>query len=94
MRTLATAAIDAGADFIKSSTGKGPPGVTPAAAAILAETIRDAGRPVGLKLSGGIRGVARATNHLEQVRAILGSDRSSPSRFRIGASALLGALVA
>ena len=93
-RTLADAAIAAGADFVKSSTGKGIPGVTPDAAAILAEAIRDTGRQVGLKLTGGVRGVAQATTHLEQVRAILGPDWPSPERFRIGASALLDALVA
>lgn len=91
---LATAAIAAGADFVKSSTGKDVPGVTPEATGILATTVRDAGRPVGLKLSGGIRGVAQATNHLEHVRQILGPDWPDPSRFRIGASALLDALVA
>ena len=92
---LATAAIEAGADFVKSSTGKGGvPGVTPEAAAALAEVVGDAGRPVGLKLSGGIRGVAQATNHLEQIRAVLGRDWPQPSRFRIGASTLLDAVVA
>jgi deoxyribose-phosphate aldolase len=94
IRTLATAAIAEGADLVKSSTGKGVPGVTPEAAAILAATVRDADRTVGLKLSGGIRGVGQAANHLAQVRAILGPDWAAPSRFRIGASALLDALVA
>lgn len=91
---LAAAAIAAGADFVKSSTGKHVPGVTPDAAAVLAEAVRDADRPVGLKLSGGVRGVAQATNYLQLVRAILGADWPDPSRFRIGASALLDALVA
>jgi len=94
IRALAAAAIAAGADFVKSSTGKDVPGVTPGTAALLAEAVRDAGRPVGLKLSGGIRGVAQATHHLEQIRAILGSDWPGPARFRIGASALLDALLA
>jgi deoxyribose-phosphate aldolase len=94
IRTLADAAIAAGADFVKSSTGKGVPGVTPEGAAILAESVRAAGGSVGLKLSGGVRRVAQATNHLKQVRAILGANWPSPERFRIGASALLEALVA
>jgi deoxyribose-phosphate aldolase len=94
IQTLAIAAIAEGADFVKSSTGKGVPGVTPQAAAALAATVRGAGRAVGLKLSGGIRGVGQATNHLAQVRAILGPDWPAPSRFRVGASALLDALVA
>ncbi len=92
--TLATAAIAAGADFVKSSTGKGFSGVTPEAAAVLAAAVRDADRTVGLKLSGGVRGVAQAINHLRQVRVILGPDWPDPSRFRIGASALLDALLA
>lgn len=94
IRALAAAAIAAGADFVKSSTGKALPGVTPEAAAVLAAAVRDANRPVGLKLSGGLRGVAQATNHLQQVRAILGPDWPDPSRFRVGASGLLDALVA
>jgi len=94
IRALATAAIAEGADLVKSSTGKGVPGVTPEAAAILAATVRDAGRRVGLKLSGGIRGVGQATNHLAQVRGILGPNWPAPTRFRVGASALLDALVA
>jgi len=94
IRTLAVAAIAEGADFVKSSTGKGVEGVTPQTAAILAEAVREAGRPVGLKLSGGVRGVGQATNHLAQVRAILGEGWPAPSRFRIGASALLDALLA
>jgi deoxyribose-phosphate aldolase len=94
IRTLADAAIAAGADFVKSSTGKGVPGVTPVAAATLAQSVGAAGGPVGLKLSGGIRGVAQATNHLAKVRAILGPNWPAPARFRIGASALLDALLA
>jgi deoxyribose-phosphate aldolase len=79
---------------VKSSTGKGVPGVSPEAAAVLAETIRDGGRRTGLKLSGGIRGLGQATNHLAQIRVILGRDWPAPSTFRIGASALLDALIA
>ncbi|MDP9184823.1 MAG: deoxyribose-phosphate aldolase [Actinomycetota bacterium] len=92
--TAGRAAIDAGADFLKTSTGKGPPGVTAEAARLVAEVIAEAGRPVGLKLSGGIRGAGRAADYLELVRATLGHDWPSPATFRIGASALLDALVA
>jgi deoxyribose-phosphate aldolase len=91
---LADAAIEAGADFVKSSTGKGVPGVTPEAAAILAAAVRDAGRRVGLKLSGGIRGAGQAANYIELVRDVLGPRWPAPDTFRIGASALLAALVA
>ena len=91
---VSQAAIDAGADFLKTSTGKGPPGATPSAAQSLAELIAAAGRPVGLKLSGGIRGVGQATSYLDLVRAVLGRDWPSPTKLRIGASALLDALLA
>jgi deoxyribose-phosphate aldolase len=91
---LAGAAIAAGADFVKSSTGKVVLGVTPEAAGILATAVRDAGRPVGLKLSGGIRGVGQAANYLALVRDVEGRRWPSPDTFRIGASSLLAALVA
>jgi deoxyribose-phosphate aldolase len=92
--TAGRAAIDAGADFLKTSTGKGPPGVTPESARLVAEVIAEARRPVGLKLSGGIRGAGQAADYLELVRATLGRDWPSQPTFRIGASALLDALVA
>ena len=53
-----------------------------------------AGRPVGIKVSGGIREAGRASTYLDLVRATLGRDWPSPRTFRIGASALLDALVA
>jgi deoxyribose-phosphate aldolase len=68
--------------------------VTPEAAAILAAAVRDAGRPVGLKLSGGIRGAGQATNYLALARDLLGPRWPAPGTFRIGASTLLAALVA
>jgi deoxyribose-phosphate aldolase len=94
IRFLAGTAIEAGADFVKSSTGKGVPGATPEAAAILATAVRDAGRPAGLKLSGGIRGAGQAANYLALVRDLLGPRWPTPDTFRIGTSALLAALVA
>ena len=94
IRTLASAAIAAGADFLKTSTGKIGPGATPEAAAILAEEIARAGRPVGLKVSGGIRGAAQAAGYLDLVRGILGPGWPVPATFRIGASSLLDALLA
>ena len=74
---------------------QGGPGATPEAAAILADRGPDAGRPVGLKLSGGIRGVGQATNYLALVRGLARPAAGRrPTTFRIGASALLDALVA
>ena len=94
MRHLADASIAAGADFLKTSTGKGAPGATPAAVAIVAERLAAAGRPVGLKISGGVREVPDATDYLAMVRVTLGAAWPTPATFRIGASTLLEALVA
>ena len=94
MRNLADASIAAGADFLKTSTGKGPPGASPAAVAIVAERLAAAGRPVGLKVSGGVRDVRDATDYLAMVRVTLGTAWPTPATFRIGASTLLEALVA
>jgi deoxyribose-phosphate aldolase len=94
MRNLADASIASGADFLKTSTGKGPPGASPAAVAIVAERLAAAGRPVGLKVSGGVRDVRDATDYLAMVRVTLGTAWPTPATFRIGASTLLEALVA
>ena len=94
IRRLADAAVAAGADFLKTSTGKGPPGATPEAVSILAGRIAAAERPVGLKVSGGVRRTREATAFLALVRGILGPSWPTPSSFRIGASALLDGLVA
>ncbi len=91
---VAQAALDAGADFLKTSTGKVAAGATPGAVQLLAERVAVAGRPVGLKVSGGIRGAGQATNYLDLVRTVLGRDWPTPATFRIGASALLDALLA
>jgi deoxyribose-phosphate aldolase len=93
IETLGRAAIAAGADFLKTSTGKGTPGASLEAVARLAGLIADAGRPVGLKVSGGVRTVAAARAFLACVRATLGEDWPGPARFRIGASGLLDRLV-
>ncbi|KQP33764.1 2-deoxyribose-5-phosphate aldolase [Methylobacterium sp. Leaf104] len=89
-------AIDAGADFIKTSTGKSPVSATPAAAEAMLLAIRDhaAGHPVGLKVSGGLRSVADAGTYLALADRIMGPDWISPRTFRLGASGLHGALVA
>ncbi len=94
IRLTCDAAIEAGADFLKTSTGKGPPGATPTAAALVAERIAASGRAVGLKISGGLRGVGQAESYLELARSVLGSAWPNPSTFRIGASTLLDALLA
>jgi deoxyribose-phosphate aldolase len=90
---LARMAIDAGADFLKTSTGKGSPGADPNSVELLAGIIGGSGRPVGLKVSGGVRTARDALGYLAIVRRVLGRARSAPERFRIGASSLLDELV-
>lgn len=85
-------ALEAGADFLKTSTGKTPLSATPQAAqAMLGAIAGDARarRHVGFKASGGIRSVADAGVYLDLVQAALGAQALVPARFRIGASALL-----
>jgi deoxyribose-phosphate aldolase len=86
-------ALAAGADFLKTSTGKVKVNATPEAATLLLQAIAaDAGamaRGVGFKPAGGIRTVADAALHLGLVRQHLGPEAAGPQRFRIGASGLL-----
>ncbi len=87
-------AIEVGADFVKSSTGKAAPSVTPEACRAMCESIRDSDRPVGVKLSGGVRTTNQALGYLSIVEEVLGYEWLTPDRFRIGASALIDDLVA
>jgi deoxyribose-phosphate aldolase len=85
-------ALDAGADFLKTSTGKVRVNATPQAARVLLQAIaHDPGarQRVGFKPAGGIRTVADAQLYMTLVREILGDTALSPRRFRIGASGLL-----
>jgi deoxyribose-phosphate aldolase len=85
-------ALDAGADMLKTSTGKTAHGATPAAAEGMLHAI--AAHPAarghaGLKVSGGIRRVADALPYIALCRQHLGEAALQPQRLRIGASALL-----
>jgi len=88
------AAIDHGADFIKTSTGKTTVSATLEATAVMLAAIRESNRPVGLKPSGGIRTFTDAAAYLAQADAIMGDGWVSPRTFRFGASGLLTALIA
>ena len=97
VRAAADLAISEGADFLKSSTGKSDVGATPEAVEVLLEAARDAeedGRPMGVKVAGGVRTADQAIGYLELVRMVRGADAVRPDRFRIGASSLLDALLA
>ncbi|BDL40334.1 hypothetical protein MSPGM_29240 [Methylorubrum sp. GM97] len=87
--------LEAGADFIKTSTGKTAVSATLPAAEIMLEAIRTHGgdRPVGLKVSGGLRRVEDAAAYLALADRMMGADWVSPNTFRIGASALHAELV-
>ena len=93
MRRAAHIALDAGADFLKTSTGKTPVSTTPQAAEVLLHTIGDDARTgslVGFKASGGVRTVAEAAVYIGLVESVLGASALALVRFRIGASSLLG----
>lgn len=83
--------LEAGADFLKTSTGKTPVSATPEAATVMLNAIAADPRHahVGFKASGGIRTVADATVYFGLVEQILGASALSPKRFRLGASGLL-----
>lgn len=93
IRLASTIAIDAGADFIKTSTGKVQPAATLPVTLLMLEVIRDyadaGSRPIGMKPAGGVRTAKQALQYLCVVNETLGSAWLSPDRFRFGASALL-----
>ena len=91
VRQAARIGLDAGADFLKTSTGKTPHGATPEAAALMLDAIatHPRGAAVGFKASGGIRTVADAVMYAALVRDRLGAAALTPLRLRFGASGLL-----
>lgn len=85
-------AIDHGADFVKTSTGKTPVSATPEAVSAILDAVVAADRPVGIKASGGIRTVEQAVTYLDLVAGRMGTGWAVPATFRFGASGLLAAL--
>jgi deoxyribose-phosphate aldolase len=90
-------AIEGGADFIKTSTGKEFPGATIKAVETMAHVIKmhreKTGKTIGLKVSGGIRHKNEAIQFIDTVKDVLGNNFISPQTFRIGASSLLKSLL-
>lgn len=82
-------AISAGADFIKTSTGKVPVNATLEAAEIMLNAIKASGKMVGFKAAGGVRTVEDAQKYIELAAAIMGEAWVTPMHFRFGASGLL-----
>jgi deoxyribose-phosphate aldolase len=97
LETVAAAArlaIDHGADFVKTSTGKTPVSATLPAARTMLDEIARSGRSVGIKPSGGIRTLADAAAYLLLADEVMGDGWATPSTFRLGASGLLDAVEA
>jgi deoxyribose-phosphate aldolase len=93
IRRASLLAIAAGADFIKTSTGKLPSAATLPVQLVMLEAVRDvyeeSGRRVGVKAAGGIRSSKNAIQYLVQVYETLGPAWLTPDLYRIGASTLL-----
>ena len=90
-------AMAAGADFIKTSTGKNCDGASPEAAVVMTQAIKafesKAGRKVGFKPAGGVRTPEDAALYYEIVRETLGDSHTVNTLFRIGASGLANNLL-
>jgi deoxyribose-phosphate aldolase len=93
VRRASLLAMAAGADFIKTSTGKLPGAATLPVQLVMLEAIRDVyyetGNKVGMKPAGGIRTAKNAIQYLVQVHETLGPDWLTPDLYRIGASSLV-----
>ena len=88
IRQASEMAVEAGADFIKTSTGKAATNATPAAAEIMLTVLAEHGGCCGFKAAGGIRAPAQAAVYFELADRLLGEDWACPQHFRLGASGL------
>lgn len=97
IRRASLLSMFAGADFVKTSTGKIPVAATPEAAVVMCQAIRDyyqkTGRKVGFKAAGGIRSAEDAALFYTIVEEILGREWCTPQLWRIGASSLANGLI-
>jgi deoxyribose-phosphate aldolase len=97
VRRASALAMAAGADFIKTSTGKIQPAATPPVVLVMLEAIRDfylaTGRRIGMKPAGGIRTTKQALHLLVMVKETLGDAWLTPDLFRFGASTLANDLL-
>jgi deoxyribose-phosphate aldolase len=97
VRKASFIAMLAGADFIKTSTGKVSPAATPPVVLVMLEAVRDyylqSGIRIGVKAAGGIRTTKDAIKLLVLVNEIAGPEWLNPQLFRIGASGLLNDLL-
>jgi deoxyribose-phosphate aldolase len=97
VRHAAMLAMEAGADFVKTSTGKAAAGATPGVCLVMLEAIRDyamrTGRIVGFKAAGGVSTSKAVLHRLVLVKETLGDEWLTPERLRIGASSVLNDLL-
>ena len=97
IRRASLLVMEAGADFIKTSTGKTSVSATPEAALVMCGAIRDfyrkTGRRVGFKAAGGVSTPEAAVLYYSIVQSVLGEEWLTPSLFRIGASSLANQLL-
>src|SRR4051812_11534007 len=97
VRRASWLAMLAGADFIKTSTGKVSPAATPPVTLVMLEAVRDfrerTSRRVGVKAAGGIRSAKDAIRYLVLVNETAGEEWLDPDLFRFGASSLLNDLL-
>jgi deoxyribose-phosphate aldolase len=93
VRIASEIAMRAGADFIKTSTGKVSPAATMPVTLVMLEAIRDyfydTGTRIGMKPAGGIRNAKEALAYLVMLKETLGDDWLTPDLFRFGASTLV-----
>lgn len=85
--------IAAGADFIKTSTGKVAVNATLEATKVMIEAIKESGRNVGFKAAGGVKDAQTASDYMQLARDIMGDDWVNIDHFRFGASSLLTGLL-
>jgi len=97
IRIASVLAMESGADFIKTSTGKLDPPSTPEAVYVMADAIKDyyskTGKKIGLKPAGGIATTDTALFYCQIVKEVLGDEWLSPGLFRLGASRLANNLI-
>jgi len=97
IHNAAILSLYSGADFLKTSTGKGYPGATLEAAYVMCHAIKSyygkTGRKIGLKVAGGISTVTDAVKYYTLVKEVLGEEWCNPTLFRVGASRLADVLL-
>lgn len=95
IRLASELAIKGGADFIKTSTGKEFPGASLEAVEVMAKVVAEntSKKPVGIKISGGVRSYEDALAYFEIIEKHLGRKFMTPEKLRIGASSLVKNLI-